>query len=117
MVGFKENNYYLYRPSTMKVQGPYVSRKSAEDDFEDGDTLLLALPCKTTKTCKSATVDFNKKLLTIQGSFKEYLSGTYEIPDSMLSTVLTELYNVCKDVTIIGVPPLQGECLDEMLHM
>lgn len=117
MTGFKENNYYLYKPSAMKIHGPYLTRKSAEDDFEDGDTLLLALPCKTTKTCKSATVDFNNKLLTIQGSFKEYLSGTYEIPDSMLSTVLTELYNVCKDVTIIGVPPLQGECLDEMLHM
>lgn len=117
MTGFKENNYYLYRPSTTKVYGPYASRKNAEDDFEDGDTLLLALAYKTTKTCKSAKVDFNKKLLTIQGSFKEYLSGTYEIPDSMLSTILTELYNVCKDVTIIGIPPLQGECLDEMLHM
>lgn len=117
MIGFKENNYYLYRPSTMKVFGPFAVRKNAEDDFEDGDTLLLALSHKPTKTCKSAKVDFNKKLLTIKGSFKEYLTGTYEIPDSILSTILTELYSVCKDVTIIGIPPLQGECLDEMLHM
>ena len=117
MTGFKDNNYYLYRPSTKQVYGPFEVRKKAEDVFEEGDTMLLALAHKATNTCKSATVDFNKKVLTIKGTFKEYLTGSYEIPDSMLPTILTELHSVCKDVTVIGVPPLQGECLDEMLYM
>lgn len=117
MAGFKENNYYIYSSSTKKVLGPFISRKEAEAVFEEGDNLLLALACKPAESCTQATIDFNKNTLTIKGTFKTYKTGTYEIPDSMLSTILTELHSVCKNVTVVGVPPLEGECLDEMLHM
>lgn len=115
---FKEKMFYIYRPSIKKVQGPYATSKEAELDYEDGDSLIQAIACDVKgPALRKATVNFNNKTVTVDGVFKDFLSGTYEIPETMLSTILSDLYRETKKVTVIGVPPLKGVCLDEVLYM
>lgn len=118
MAGFKKDCFYVYNTSIKKVTGPYLTNKEALNYCEDGDVVLLVTDTGTKKKLlNSAVINFNDNSLTIDGQFKEYQTGVYEIPDKMLSTIIDDVYSETKDVTIIGVPPLKGVCLDEVLYM
>lgn len=115
--GFKEGNYYVYKTKTGKAIGPYDKRSEAEADIEYGDSLLMCLSYDFKPTLKEAHINFDDKTLTIKGVFKDFQDGTYKIPDDMMSTIITEVTKCCNKVTVTGVPPIEGECLDALLYM
>ena len=118
MAGFIDNKYYIYKASLKKMYGPYDSRYLANTDVDEGDTLLLALQSKPVKACKEAAVDFDNNTLTIiKGTFKDYTTGTYEVEAETLFKYFTELQSSCDNLQVLGVPPLEGECLDALLYL
>lgn len=131
---FKAGNYYI-ADYVGNVSGPYVSRDAAIKDSVTGDTILIALTPDFIKTkvhkkksVNEITLDFTQNLIIIEGdegaeavlNKVTYPVGTNAMPveESEDWEVLVEdSFKLCKNTTIIGNPPVEGECLDEMLHM
>lgn len=131
---FKAGNYYI-ADYVGNVSGPYVSRDAAIEDSVIGDTILIALTPNFLKTkihkkksVNKITLDFTKNIIIIDGdegaeavlNKVTYTVGTNLIPVEEFEdweVLVEDSFKLCKNTTIIGNPPVEGECLDEMLHM
>ena len=131
---FKAGNYYI-ADYAGNVSGPYISRDAAIEDSVTGDTILIALTpdfikSKThkKKVVNKITLDFTQNLIIIEGdegaeavlNKVTYPVGTNVIPIEEFEdweALVEDSFKLCKSTTIIGNPPVEGECLDEMLYM
>ena len=131
---FKAGNYYI-ADYVGNVSGPYISRDAAIEDSVIGDTILIALTPDFLKTkthkkksVNKITLDFTKSIIIIEGDAGAeavlnkvpYPVGTNVMPVEEFEdweALVEDSFNICKSTTIIGNPPVEGECLDEMLHM
>lgn len=131
---FRAGNYYI-ADYVGNVSGPYVSRDAAIEDSVVSDTILIALTPDFLKTkthkkksVNKITLDFTQNLIIIEGdegaeavlNKVTYPIGTNVIPVEEFEdweVLVEDSFKICKNTTIIGNPPVEGECLDEMLHM
>ena len=131
---FKAGNYYI-ADYVGNVSGPYISRDAAIEDSVIGDTILIALTpdflkTKThkNKSVNKITLDFTKNIIIIEGDAGteavlnkvSYPVGINVMPVEEFEdweALVEDSFKICKSTTIIGNPPVEGECLDEMLHM
>lgn len=93
--------------------------------YDDDDTVLIAIHPKQffkhVSKVESIVIDFTKSMLSIKGSKVTLAKVEYEEGDIKLepedmkdwSSILEDAYKACKNVTVLGVPPIEGECLDE----
>lgn len=119
------NEYYISDYSGF-LSGPYQSIKEAETDAVDGEAILkfvkfASAPTEITK----AIVDFDNGLLTLSGSSKASIKigekvlavGTHKFNKKSESCegLLNVLSLNCNDVSVIGTPYIEGECLDYLV--
>lgn len=124
--------YYYLADYVGNVSGPYASRDAAIEESVAGDTVLIALTPDFIKTkshkkksVNKITLDFIKNVAIIEGDngAEAVLNKvTYPVGESLLQfedweKMVEDSFKLCKDTIIVGTPPVEGECLDEMLHM
>lgn len=131
---FRAGNYYI-ADYAGNVSGPYVSRDAAIEDSVVSDTILIALTPDFLKTkthkkksVNKITLDFTNNIIIIEGDEGAEAAlnkVTYPVGTNVMSVeefedwevLVEDSFKICKSTTIIGNPPVEGECLDEMLHM
>ena len=131
---FRAGNYYI-ADYAGNVLGPYASRDAAIEDSVVSDTILIALTPDFLKTkthkkksVNKITLDFTKNIIIIEGdegaeavlNKVTYPVGTNAMPVEEFEdweVLVEDSFKICKNTAIIGNPPVEGECLDEMLHM
>jgi hypothetical protein len=68
------------------------------------------------KKVDKIVIDFNKNILTLKGGTAILDKISYDEGDNELETadlegwnkMLTDAYMLCDDVTVVGIPPIQG---------
>ena len=79
------------------------------------------------KSVNKITLDFTKNVIIIEGdegaeavlSKVTYPVGTNLIPVEEFEdweVLVEDSFKICKNTTIVGNPPVEGECLDELLN-
>lgn len=112
----EDENYNLY--------GPFLSMKEAE---KYNYSYIWELKKIAEKDCKinKIVVDFESNTLTIEGDKncsikildKTIGNGVHSFLPESWELILAKAYEACTNVTIIGQPTIEGECLDEVLYM
>lgn len=126
---FTAGKYYVYSRE-IGFAGPYATFSAAVDEcFDAGDVVLAALSPdalkikQEKKTPVDVVIDFDKKLLTVQGrdvtiNKVDYLQGDNELEAEDLTeweAMIDSAYSSCRTVTVIGTPPIDGkEVTNEM---
>lgn len=129
---FVVGKYYVFSKD-VGFAGPYATFAAAADEcFYDDDIVLTALSPslfkekQEKKTPVDVVIDFNKKLLTVQGkdvtiNKVAYAQGDNELEVEDLAEwedIIDSAYTVCRTVTVIGTPPIDGkEVTNEMSDM
>lgn len=129
---FVEGKYYL-SDYAGNIAGPYESVQEANRFAVDGDVFLYTIPFKSKeskpkKKIEKISLDFKNKKIIITGDEGAevtlnkvvYDLGETSVDDEELKewgTLLTDATKVCSNITFIGRPPVEGEYLNEMLHL
>ena len=129
---FVEGKYYL-SDYAGNIAGPYESVQEANRFAVDGDVFLYTIPFKSKeskpkKKIEKISLDFKNKKIIITGDEGAevtlnkvvYDLGETSVDDEELKeweTLLTDATKVCSNITFIGLPPVEGEYLNEMLHL
>lgn len=98
----------------MKIFGPYDNALEASKDAQNGDVIMNCIePVHPKPKVKQITVDFDS--LQVITLYDDNTENVEEIQDvtNFLKKDLTKL----KEPVIKGTPPIEGDCLDEMLYM
>ena len=104
---------YILTPK-MKIIGPYDNALEASKDAQNGDVICNIIePVHPKPKVKQITVDFDS--LQVITLYDDKTENVEEIQDvtNFLKKDLTKL----KEPVIKGTPPIEGDCLDEMLYM
>lgn len=125
---FMAGKFYIYDGS--HFNGPYASYAAAVDECWDDNEIVLAALSPTAfkekqekKTPVDVVINFDKKLLTVQGrdvtiNKVNYLQGDNELEVEDLAEwedIIDSAYSSCRTVTVIGMPPIDGkEVTNEM---
>lgn len=117
--------YYYLVDSDDNVVGEFDTLDEAKRFAEPTDIILISLSATGSRN-RTATpvikkvdkiiVDFNKNLLTLKGGTAILDKISYDEGDNELETadlegwnkMLTDAYMLCDDVTVVGMPPIQG---------
>lgn len=129
---FVEGKYYL-SDYAGNIAGPYESVQEANSFAVAGDVVLYTIPFKSKeskpkKKIEKISLDFKNKKVIITGDEGAevtlnkvvYDLGETSVDDEELKeweTLLTDAAKVCKSITFVGRPPVEGEYLNEMLHL
>jgi hypothetical protein len=132
---FIANKVYL-SDTAGNISGPYNNVREAGAFAIKSDVILLALDTSVLdkkkeppKTIKSITIDFTNNKIKITGENKEarcrlnlieYGIGEYPLSDTQLKDyekLIDDSFNRTTEVSIIGLPPIEGESLDALLYM
>lgn len=115
---------YYYQDSKDKLYGPFKTLKECE--FFDYKYIwnLVKISDDSNKINK-ITVDFSSNTLTIEGNEnasikildKDIGVGVHSFLPEQWEMLLSKVYESTKNITIIGKPQIEGECLDEVLYM
>lgn len=134
MTNFIAGKYYI-ADYAGNISQPYDSKEEALVDSVSSDMILIALTpafletkVKKKQTVSKITIDFDKNVIIITGdngakatlNKVKYFVGEYTIPDNFnlfWEEFIEDAFKACKDTEIIGTPPVEGECLDEMLYL
>lgn len=125
---FKAGKFYVFDGA--HFNGPYASYAAAVDECWDDSEVVLAALSPTAfkekqenKAPVDVVIDFDKKLLTVQGrdvtiNKVDYPQGDNELEAEDLTeweAMIDSAYAVCRTVTVIGMPPIDGkEVTNEM---
>lgn len=115
---------YYCEDADYKLYGPFKTVKDCERyDYVN----IWQLVKVADKLCKinHITVNFNDNTLTIEGGEKcnikildkDIGNGVHSFLPESWELILAKVNEACQDVTIIGQPTIDGECLDEVLYM
>ena len=129
---FIEGKYYL-SDYAGNITGPYNSVQEANSFAFVDDIVLYTIPfrskeSKHKKKIKNISLDFKNKKIIITGDEDTevtlnkvvYDLGETSVDDEELKeweALLTDAAKVCKSITFVGRPPIEGEYLNEMLHL
>lgn len=120
---FKTGKFYVFSEG-VGFAGPYANfSAAAEECFDAGDVVLAALSPdafkekQEKKTPVDVVINFDKKLLTVQGrdvtiNKVNYLQGDNELEVEDLAEwedIIDSAYSSCRTVTVIGMPPIDGK--------
>lgn len=108
----------------MNLYGPFKSLKEAEKYNYSFIWELKKIAEKDTKINK-ITIDFESNTLTIEGDKNCSIkildkcigNGVHSFLPESWELVLAKCNESCADVKTIGTPPVEGEYLNEMLHL
>ena len=123
---FYPNKYYLFDENNECLAIVSNPKELAEIDFEDTDTILIAVhPDKMfpnrKKNVNKIVLDFDKKEITIDGgnctiAKVEYEgNATFTLEDDDLKDwedMIKDSKKIAKEFIMIGTPPIEGEKLD-----
>lgn len=122
---FYPNMYYLVDKDNYVIHHTANPEALKDLEYEDTDTILIAVhPSKLIKkkqVVNKIVLDFDKKLLTIDGDSctlnKVDYEGnaSYELDEAELkdwSKLISDCKKVANKFEMIGVPPIEGELLD-----
>lgn len=112
----EDKDYHLY--------GPFKTVKECEQYDYENIWQLVKVSDKLSKINK-ITIDLSCNTLTIEGGEncnikvldKDLGNGVHYYSPETWEAVLAKAKESCNDVTIIGKPTIEGECLDEVLYM
>lgn len=119
---FNPGFYYLVDTDN-NVVGEFDTLEECKKFADPTDVILISLsstgsrnrvPAK--KKVDKIVIDFNKNLLTLKGGTAILDKISYDEGDNELETadlegwnkMLTDAYMLCDDVTVVGIPPIQG---------
>lgn len=115
---------YYCEDSEYKLYGPFKTVKECEKYDYTNIWQLVKVADKLSKI-NSITVNFKDNTLTIDGGEncnikildKEIGNGVHCFLPESWELILSKAYEACTNVTIVGQPTIEGECLDEVLYM
>lgn len=127
MTNITENNFklgYYCEDENFNLYGPFKNVKECEK-YNYQNIWQLVKTSNKDSQINNITVDFTSNTLTIEGGkncnikiLDKYIgNGVHSfVPDSW-ELILSKANESCKNVTIIGKPLIDGECLDAVLYM
>lgn len=117
--------YYYLVDCDDNVVGEFDTLDEAKRFADPTDIILISLSATGSRNRKATPVikkvdkiviDFNKNILTLKGGTAILDKISYDEGDNELETadlegwnkMLTDAYMLCDDVTVVGIPPIQG---------
>ena len=115
---------YYYQDKSNKLFGPFNSYKDCKR-FNYKYIWSLVDILEENKKINKIVVDLDKNTIAIEGEKdasikildKDIGNGVHSFEPNKWEYVLSVSKDACKNVTIIGKPIIEGECLDEVLYM
>jgi hypothetical protein len=118
---FYPHKYYVVDKNNIVFASADSMDELKGKSYDSTDTILIAIPCpQISKTIDKIVLDFNKKTIKITGGDCTLAKVVYEgdqeytLEDEELKeweTIVIDANKICKDVSIIGEPPVNGELL------
>ena len=130
---FKKPKKRIFYPEHIYVADKnnivFANAKTREElegrDYDDTDTVLIAIHpkqfFKNVAKIKSIVIDFTSSLLTVEGGSVTLAKTEYAEGETILDAedmkdwqeLLCDAYRNCDNTSVIGTPPIEGECLDD----
>lgn len=115
---------YYCEDDDYKLYGPFKTVKDCER-YNYVNIWQLVKTADKLSRINHITVDFSTNTLTIEGGKncnikildKDIGNGVHSFLPESWELILAKARESCTDVEIIGNPPIEGECLDEMLYL
>ena len=115
---------YYFSSVDKKLYGPFSSLKECEKHDYINIWKLEKTKVKDSKVNK-ITIDFLNTTIKIEGEKncavnfigKTYGVGTYEFQRDQWERVVAEAKKACSNIVYKGLPEIEGEYLNEVLHL